>query len=71
MPVREDELDRRVIDLKLRAARERIRSREERGEGHGASSGLPAEKRFLDRVSELRRADVKQWRMGLRTRVLG
>jgi len=45
--VREDEFDRRVTDLKLRAARERIRAREEHGEGHTASSGSPPEKEPL------------------------
>jgi hypothetical protein len=68
--VREDEFDRRVTDLKLRDARERIRAREERGEGQRASSRLPAEKALLDRISELRRADVNGWRMGLGVREL-
>ena len=64
MLVREDEFDRCVTDLKLRAARERIRAREERREGHTASSGSPAEKRPLDRILELRRADAHRCRLG-------
>jgi hypothetical protein len=46
--VREDEFERRVTDLKLRAARERIRAREEHGEGPTAFSGSPPEKDPLD-----------------------
>jgi hypothetical protein len=64
VPVREDEFDRRVMDLKLRAARERIREREERGEGPLASSGSPAEKEPLDRILEFRRAGAHRCRLG-------
>ena len=71
MLVREDEFDRCVTDLKLRAARERIRAREERGEGHRAFGGLPAGKKPLDRILELRRADVHRCRLGLGARELG
>jgi hypothetical protein len=57
--MREDEFDRCVTVFKLRTARERIRAREERCEGRKAFGGMPAEKKPLDRILELRRADAK------------
>ena len=57
--MREDELDRCVMAFKLRAARERIRAREGRGEGRKAFGGAPAGRKPLDRFLVLRRADVK------------
>ena len=65
MPTREDEFDRCVTALGLRSARERIREREERCEGQKAFSGMPAEKKPLDRILELRRADADRWRVSL------
>ena len=65
VPTREDEFDRCVTDLGLRAARERIREREERCEGQMAFSGMAAEKKPLDRILELRRADARRRRLGL------
>ena len=57
--MREDEFDRCVTVLKLRATRERIREREMRCEGRKAFGGTPAEKKPLDRILELRRADAR------------
>ena len=54
VPTREDEFDRCVTDLGLRAARERIREREVRCEGQNVFSGMAAEKKPLDRILELR-----------------
>ena len=71
MPMREDEFDRCVTDLGLRAARERIREREERCEGQMAFSGMAAEKKPLDRILELRRADAHRCRLRLGARELG
>jgi len=71
MLVREDEFDRCVTDLKLRAARERIREREEGCEGYKAFRGMRAEKKPLDRILELRRADAHRFRLGLDARELG
>lgn len=65
VPMRENEFDRGVADLGLRPARERIREREERCEGQKAFSGMPAEKKPLDRILELRRADARRRRLGL------
>ena len=73
--MRENEFDRCVTDLGLRAARERIRERirerEERCEGQMAFGGMAAEKKPLDRILELRRADAHRCRLGLRARDLG
>jgi hypothetical protein len=71
VPVREDEFDRRVTNLKLRAARERIRAREERGDGHRASSDSPAEREPPDRILEVRGADAHRWRLAFGIRELG
>jgi hypothetical protein len=72
MLAREDEFDRCVTDLKLRAARERIRAREERGEGQRAFGGSPpAGKKPLDRILDLRRADAHRFRLSLGSQELG
>lgn len=57
--MREDELDRCVTVLKLRATRERIREREMRCEDRKAFGGTRAEKKPPDRILELRRADTR------------
>jgi hypothetical protein len=69
--VREDEFDRCVTDLKLRAARERISAREERAEGARALGASLAGKKPLNRILELRRADAHRCRLRLGARELG
>ena len=53
--MREDEFDRCVTDLKLRAARERIRERDERCDARRVLEWMPPEKKSLDRILDLRR----------------
>jgi len=59
------EFDRRVTVMKLRAARERTRSRGERCEGRKPFGSVPGETETIDRIHDLRRKPPKGRRRSL------
>src|SRR5262245_55187392 len=59
------EFEKRVIVLKLRAARERKRARGERVEGVKPYGFFPAEKAILERMRQLRRKPPKGHRLSI------
>ena len=59
------EFEKRVIVLKLRAARERKRARGERVEGVKPYGHFPAEQALIDRMRQLRRKPVKGRRLSV------
>jgi len=59
------EFEKRVIVLKLRAARERKRARGERVEGVKPYGHFPAERAIVTRMKQLRRKPAKGRRLSL------
>jgi DNA invertase Pin-like site-specific DNA recombinase len=59
------EFEKRVIVLKLRAARERKRARGERVEGVKPYGHFPAEQAVIDRMRQLRRKPAKGRRLSV------